>query len=45
MYPEAYEVSGYFHNILGDWRSVKVGMYCVGTGKMTFDDFVYRGIK
>jgi xylan 1,4-beta-xylosidase len=44
MYPEAYEVSGYFHNILGDWRSVKIGMYCVGTGKMTVDDFVYHGI-
>jgi len=45
MYPEAYEVSGYYHHILGDWRSVKVGLFCMGNGKMIVDDFVYQGIK
>ena len=45
MYPEAYEVSGYFHHILGDWRSVKIGLYCVGNGKMIVDDFIYRALK
>jgi xylan 1,4-beta-xylosidase len=45
MYPEAYEVSGYYHHILGDWRSVKVGLYCMGNGKMVVDDFVYHGIN
>ena len=42
-HPWQMEVSGYHHNVLGGFLSLKFGVYCVGTGEATFRDLVYKG--
>ena len=42
-HPWQMEVSGYHHNVLGSFLSLKFGVYCVGTGEVRLRDFVYRG--
>jgi xylan 1,4-beta-xylosidase len=42
-HPWQMEVSGYHHNVLGSFLSLKFGVYCIGTGEVRLSDFVYRG--
>ena len=42
-HPWQMEVSGYHHNVLGGFLSLKFGVYCIGTGATKLHDFVYRG--
>ena len=42
-HPWQMEVSGYHHNVLGSFLSLKFGVYCVGAGEARLRDFVYRG--
>jgi len=42
-HPWQMEVSGYHHNVLGSFLSLKFGVYCVGAGEVKVRDFVYRG--
>ena len=44
-YPYAYEVSGYNHNNLGGFVSLKVGVYVKGSGNVIIDDFEYKALK
>lgn len=39
------EVSGLNHNVFGGFISLKVGVYCAGTGKVTLRDFRYQAIN
>jgi xylan 1,4-beta-xylosidase len=41
-HPWQMEVSGYHHNVLGGFLSLKFGVYCTGTGEAKLRDFVYR---
>jgi xylan 1,4-beta-xylosidase len=41
-YPDSLEVSGYHHNLLGGFSSLKLGIYCKGKGRMMVDDFMYK---
>lgn len=38
------EVSGINHNVFGGFLSLKVGIYCVGSGTVQLSDFRYRAI-
>lgn len=42
LYPMGKEVSAYQHNMLGDFRNLKLGIYCRGKGRLTIDDFKYN---
>lgn len=42
-HPWQMEVSGYHHNVLGGFLSLRPGIYCAGTGEIELRDFVYRG--
>ena len=44
-YPYAYQVSGYNHNNLGGFLSLKVGVYVKGSGNVIIDDFEYKVLK
>jgi xylan 1,4-beta-xylosidase len=39
------EVSGMHHNIFGGFISLKIGVYCAGSGSATLRDFTYRAIS
>jgi restriction endonuclease Mrr len=41
-HPWQMEVSGYHHNVLGGFLSLKFGVYCIGTGEAKLRAFVYR---
>ncbi len=41
-HPWQMEVSGYHHNVLGGFLSLKFGVYCIGTGEAKLRDFVYK---
>ena len=41
--PYAFEVSGWHHNALGHYNSLRVALYCAGTGAATFRNFVLQG--
>lgn len=36
------EMSGFHHNVFGQFLSLRVGLYAFGEGKVRFDDFIYR---
>ena len=38
------EVSGYHHNVAGDFLSLRPGLYAAGTGKVRFNNFRYRAL-
>lgn len=38
-----YEVSGWNYNALDGFDSLRVGLYCAGTGAAKFRGFGYRG--
>ena len=39
------EVSGFHHNVLGGFMSLRIGLCAIGDGKVTFKNFVYKGIR
>lgn len=41
-YEVALDVSGYHTNILSNFASIKIGIYCKGEGSLLIDDFKYR---
>lgn len=44
-YPNSQELSGYHQNMLGGFRSLKVGIYGRGDGRLRIDDFTYSEIR
>jgi len=44
LHPTRMEVSGINHNVFGGFLSLKVGIYCAGTGKVQISNFIYRAI-
>jgi xylan 1,4-beta-xylosidase len=38
----AMEVSGYHHNVAGEFLSLKPAIYAAGTGEVRFRNFLYR---
>jgi xylan 1,4-beta-xylosidase len=44
MFPDSQEVSGYQTDILGGFRSLRVGLYGQGEGCLRIDDFTYRAL-
>ena len=43
-HPTRMEVSGLNHNVFGGFLSLKVGIYCAGSGKVQLRDFQYRAL-
>lgn len=43
-HPSRMEVSGMNHNVFGGFLSLKLGIYCVGKGKVQISDFRYSAI-
>ena len=43
-YPVQMEVSGYHHNVAGQFLALKPGIYAAGEGKVHFRDFRYRAL-
>jgi xylan 1,4-beta-xylosidase len=41
-HPWQMEVSGYHHNVLGGFLSLKFGVCCIGTGQAKLRDFTYK---
>jgi len=39
------EVSGLHHNVFGGFLSLKLGIYCAGTGETAIRDFQYRSLQ
>jgi xylan 1,4-beta-xylosidase len=39
------EVSGFHHNVLGGFLSLKFGVYCAGAGTVKLRHFVYRALE
>jgi xylan 1,4-beta-xylosidase len=38
------EVSGYHHNVLGGFLSLRPGIFCTGTGSVELRGFLYKGL-
>jgi xylan 1,4-beta-xylosidase len=38
------EVSGYHHNVAGEFLSLRPAIYAAGTGEVRFRQFVYRAL-
>jgi xylan 1,4-beta-xylosidase len=45
QHPWQMEVSGFHHNVLGGFLSLKVGIYCAGNGEVAVRRFDYRGLE
>lgn len=43
-FPDSQEVSGYQQNMLGNFRSLRIGIYGQGDGRLRIDDFTYRAL-
>jgi hypothetical protein len=39
------EVSGYHHNVMWDFRSLRPAVYAAGDGDVRFLDFKYQAIR
>ena len=39
------EVSGYHHNVLGGFLSLRIGLAAIGEGRVTFDNFHYESLE
>ncbi len=39
--PSSLEVSGYHHNVVGGFMSLRLGLVAVGEGTVSFDDLRY----
>ena len=44
QHPWQMEVSGFHHNVVGGFLSLKVGLFSVGRGEVRLRDFVYRSL-
>jgi xylan 1,4-beta-xylosidase len=44
-YPNSLEVSGYQHNMLGGFSSLKIGVYGLGSGRLRIGDFTYKIVR
>lgn len=44
-HPTRMEVSGLNHNVFGGFLSLRVGIYCAGSGKVQLRDFQYRALS
>ena len=44
-YPNAYDVSGYQANVLGDYSALKIAVLGKGNGKVLIDDFKYKVLE
>ncbi len=44
MFLTAMETSGYHHNVMGGFMSLRLGIYAAGEGKVLFDHFRYHGL-
>lgn len=44
LHPTRMEASGINHNVFGGFLSLKVGIYCAGSGKVQITNFQYRAI-
>jgi xylan 1,4-beta-xylosidase len=44
-HPWQMEVSGYHHNVLGGFLSLKFGVYCAGVGNTKLRDFAYTALE
>jgi xylan 1,4-beta-xylosidase len=42
-HPWQMDVSGYHHNVMGGFLSLKFGVYCTGPGDVKLRNFVYSG--
>lgn len=45
LHPTRMEVAGINHNVFGGFMSLKVGIYCAGSGKARITDFQYQAIS
>ena len=43
--PNSLDVSGYHHNMLGGFSSLKIGILIRGRGTVTIDDFTYKSLS
>jgi len=43
-HPWQMEVSGFHHNVLGGFLSLKFGVYCAGAGEVRLRDFIYSAL-
>lgn len=43
--PNSLDVSGYHHNMLGGFSSLKIGILIRGQGTVTIDDFTYKSLS
>jgi beta-xylosidase len=43
-YPNSQDVSGYHHNALGGFSSLKIGIFVKGKGSVTIDDFRFTAL-
>jgi xylan 1,4-beta-xylosidase len=44
-HPWQMEVSGFHHNVLGDFLSLKFAVYCAGVGEVRLRDFIYMALQ
>jgi len=44
-HPWQMEVSGFHHNVLGGFLSLKFGVYCAGAGDVRLHDFIYMALE
>lgn len=45
QHPWQMETSGYHHNVMGGFLSLKVGLYCAGQGEILARRFTYRALS
>ena len=43
-FPNSTEVSGYHHNVLGSFASLKLGVYVKGPGSVKIGEFIYKSL-
>jgi xylan 1,4-beta-xylosidase len=43
-HPWQMEVSGFHHNVFGGFLSLRLGLFCAGSGEVRARNFVYRGL-
>jgi xylan 1,4-beta-xylosidase len=44
-FPQAMEVSGYHHNTIGDFLSLRLGVFAAGQGEAVFRNFKYKALE
>ena len=41
----SFDISGYHHNVLGEFLAVRIALVSIGEGSVTFKDFNYQPIE